>query len=40
MGCNSLEIQESTETLTPKVGTHLGVWGFNPSHSPTLPGAW
>jgi len=22
------------------VGVHLGVWGFIPSHSPTLPGAW
>jgi hypothetical protein len=23
-----------------KVGAHLGVGGFIPSHSPTLPGAW
>jgi hypothetical protein len=22
------------------MGTHLGVWGFIPSHSPTLPRAW
>ncbi len=26
--------------LTPKVGTHLGVWGFIPSHFLKLPGAW
>jgi len=39
--CNcSLKIQESTKTLTPKVGVHLGVWGFIPSHSLALPGAW
>jgi hypothetical protein len=39
--CNrSLKIWESIETLTPKVGAHLGVWGFIPSHSPTLMGAW
>ncbi len=39
--CNrSLKIRESTETPTPKVGTHLGVWGFIPSHSLTLLGAW
>jgi hypothetical protein len=36
----SLKILESIGTPTPKVGTHLGVWGFIPSHSPTLPGAW
>jgi len=24
----------------PKVGAHLGVWGFILSHSPTLSGAW
>jgi len=29
--CNhSLNIRKSTETLTPKVGVHLGVWGFFP----------
>jgi hypothetical protein len=39
--CNRfLKIQESIGTLTPKVKTHLGVWGFIPSHSPTLLGAW
>jgi len=39
--CNRLlKIWESIGTLTPKVGTHLGVWRFLPSHSPTLPGAW
>jgi hypothetical protein len=40
MGFNFLKIQESTGTLIPKVRAHLGVWGFNPSHSPTLPWAW
>ncbi len=39
--CNySLKIQESTKTPTPKVGVPLGVWGFIPSHSFALPGAW
>jgi hypothetical protein len=39
--CNlSLKIQESIGTPTPKMGVHLGVWGFIPSHSPTLPRAW
>jgi hypothetical protein len=39
--CNySLKIQESIETTPPKVGAHLGVWRFIPSHSPTLSGAW
>ncbi len=39
--CNhSLKIWESIRTPTPKVGAHLGVWRFIPSHSPTLPGAW
>ncbi len=38
--CNrSLKIQESIKTLTPKVGAHLGMWKFIPSHSPTLPRA-
>jgi hypothetical protein len=35
-----LKIQESIGIPTPKVGTHLGMWGFIPSHSPALPGAW
>jgi hypothetical protein len=34
-----LKIQKSTETPSPKVGVALGVWGFIPSHFPTLPGA-
>jgi hypothetical protein len=39
--CNCyLKIWNSIGTPTPKVGAHLGVWGFIPSHSPTLPGAW
>jgi hypothetical protein len=34
--CNhSLKIWESVGTLTPKVGAHLGVWGFIPSLSYT-----
>jgi hypothetical protein len=36
----SLKIRESIETPTPKVGAHLSVWRFIPSHSPTLLGAW
>ncbi len=36
----SLKIQESIGTPTPKMGVHFGVWGFIPSHSPTLPRAW
>ncbi len=35
-----LKIQKSTGTPTPKVGVHLGMWGFIPSHSLTLLGAW
>jgi hypothetical protein len=35
-----LNIRESIETPTPKVGAHLGVWGFISSHSPTHPRAW
>jgi hypothetical protein len=31
-----LKIRESIGTLTPKMGIHLGVWGFIPSHSPTF----
>ncbi len=39
--CNcSLKIWESIRTRTPKVGAHLGVWRFIPSHSPTLLGTW
>jgi len=39
--CNrSLNIQKSIGTPTPKVGVHLGVWRFIPSHFFTLPGAW
>ncbi len=39
--CNHpLKIWKSIGTPTPKVKVHLGVWGFIPSHSPTLPGAW
>ncbi len=36
----SLKIWKSVETPTPKVGAHLGVWGFIPSHFLTFPGAW
>jgi hypothetical protein len=36
----SLKVWDSIETPTPKVGAHLGVWGFIPSHSPTFMGAW
>jgi hypothetical protein len=35
-----LKIWESIGTPTPKMKTHLGVWGFIPSHSPTFLGAW
>ncbi len=35
-----LKIWKSIGTLISKVGIHLGMWGFIPSHSPTLPGAW
>jgi hypothetical protein len=35
-----LKIWESIETPTPKVGAHLGVHGFIPSHSLTFPRAW
>ncbi len=39
--CNCfLKIRESIGTLTPKVRAHFGVWGFIPSHFPTLPRAW
>jgi hypothetical protein len=36
----SLKIQDSIGTPTPKVGVHLGVWGFILSHFPTFSGAW
>jgi hypothetical protein len=35
-----VKIRESIRAPTPKVGVHLGMWGFILSHSPTLPGAW
>jgi len=35
-----LKIWESTRTPIPKVGTHLGVWGFIPLHSLAFMGAW
>jgi hypothetical protein len=39
--CNCfLKVRKSIGIPTPKVGAHLGVWGFIPSHSPTFPGAW
>jgi len=39
--CNCpLKIWKSIKTPTPKVGVHLGVWGFISSHSLALPGAW
>jgi len=34
-----LKFFESIGTLTPKVGAHLGVWGFIPSHSFAFPGS-
>jgi hypothetical protein len=33
----SLKFWESTGTPSPKAGVALGVWGFTPSHFPTLP---
>jgi len=39
--CNCLlKIRESIEILTPKVGAHLRMCGFIPSHFPTFLGAW
>jgi hypothetical protein len=35
-----LKFWESTGTPSPKVGVALGVWGFTPSHSPTLSGVY
>jgi len=38
--CNRpLKIWKSIRTPTPKVGAHLGGWGFIPSHFPTFSGA-
>jgi len=38
--CNrSLKIQKSIGTPIPKVGAHLEMWRFIPSHFPTLSGA-
>jgi len=38
--CNCpLKIWKFTRTLIPKVGAHLGVFGFIPLHSPTFPRA-
>jgi hypothetical protein len=34
----SLKIWKSIGIPNPKTRAHLGMWGFNPSHSPTLPG--
>jgi hypothetical protein len=36
----SLNIRKSIKTPIPKMETHLGVWRFIPSHSPTLSGTW
>jgi hypothetical protein len=33
------KIWESIEISTPKVGIHLRLWGFIPSHFPTFSGA-
>jgi hypothetical protein len=39
--CNRpLKIQKSIRTPIPKVGAHLGVCGFIPSHPPMLSGVW
>jgi hypothetical protein len=39
--CNHLlKIWKSIGTPIPQMGVHLGVWGFIPSHSFALPGAW
>jgi hypothetical protein len=35
-----LKIWKSIGTLTPKMGVHLWVWGFIPSHSLALLGVW
>jgi len=36
----SLNVWVSIGTPTPKVGVHLGVWGFIPSHFPTFSRTW
>jgi hypothetical protein len=36
----SLKIWKSIKTPTPKVGAHLGVRRFIPSHSPTFSNTW
>ncbi len=39
--CNHpLKFRKSIWTPIPKVGVHLGVWGFIPSHSLAFPRAW
>jgi hypothetical protein len=39
--CNRfLKVRESIESPTLKVGVHLGVWLFIPSHSPTFLRTW
>ncbi len=35
-----LKIWKSIRIPTPKMGAHLRVWGFIPSHFPTFLGAW
>jgi hypothetical protein len=35
-----MKIQESIGTSTPKMGVHLGMWRFIPSHFFALPGTW
>jgi hypothetical protein len=37
---HSLKIWKSIEIPTPKVGAHMGMWKFIPSHSPTFLRAW
>jgi hypothetical protein len=36
----SLEIQKSIGIIIPKMGAHLGVWVFIPSHSLTFLKVW
>jgi hypothetical protein len=36
----ALKIWESIGIPIPNMGVNLGVWGFIPSHSFALPGAW
>jgi hypothetical protein len=39
--CNhSLKVWKSIKNPTLKMGPHLGVWRFIPSHFPTLSGVW